>query len=136
MRALLPGILIYYFAINAIAQCPVSLRQGSIDLQGQKVTTRYYNSGTKAVTAIEFIVTRFGGSPDVREALAHYSTRVALNGNREATAIFHGQVESSDLSESAEAGSLEVQVTRVVFADQSTWKATNKNPCKIPLSLP
>jgi hypothetical protein len=45
-------------ACDLNAQCPILLRQASVEAHGKEVTIRYYNSDARVVQAVEFVETR------------------------------------------------------------------------------
>jgi hypothetical protein len=136
MRSLLLGVLICCFAEYALAQCPVQARHASIDPSGKNVAIRYYNSGSRAVQAVEFTLKGPRSGQNEPAALARYSAGETIQPKAEKTAFFQRPAEKSDdIGEAAQVEELEVQVTRVVFTDQSTWRPTSEDTCKIPLSL-
>jgi hypothetical protein len=105
-----------------------------MDLSGKNVEIRYHNSGSRAVQAVEFTLIKPASVSDAPEVVAHYSTRGTVNVKQETTAVFHGPAGSSDLRGAVLSKSLEVQVTRVVFTDQSTWRPGRENTCKVAFS--
>jgi hypothetical protein len=128
-------ILISWFAGNAVAQCPVLPRHASIDPNGKTVVIRYYNSGSRAVQAVEFTVQRPQAGQNESAVLARFSAREILHPKVEKIAVFQRPSGKSDLIEAAQVDALEVQVTRVVFTDQSMWKPSRENTCKVSFSL-
>ncbi len=132
---LFPGVLIFWLVGNAVAQCPVLPRRASVDPNRKTVAIHYYNSGSRAVQAVEFTVKRPQEGQNEPVVLTHYSAREILHPNVEKTAVFRRPAgKSDDISEAAQVEALEVQVTRVVFTDQSTWKPGRENTCKVSFS--
>lgn len=134
MQFLLPGVLICSLVGNAVAQCPVLPRHASVDTTEKNVVIRYYNSGARAVQAVEFTLTRPGAGQNQPGVITHYSARGNLRPKSETTAVFRRPAGSGGPAEAATVESLEVQVTRVVFADQSTWRPARENTCKVSFS--
>jgi hypothetical protein len=134
VRFLLLGFLISGFVGAAVAQCPVLPRHASIDPNGKTVAIRYYNSGTRAVQAVAFTLTKPEAGQNKPQVLARYSAKRLLHPKRERTVSFHNHLGESGLSGAAQVESLEVQVTSVAFTDQSTWTPPRDNPCKVSLS--
>lgn len=134
MQFLVPGVLICCLVGNAVAQCPVLPRHASVDPTEKNVVIRYYNSGTRAVQAVEFTLTRPRAGQNDSGVITHFSARGTLHPKSETTAVFLRPTRSSDLGAAATVESLEVQVTRVVFTDQSTWTPVRKNTCKVLFS--
>lgn len=117
-------------ACDLNAQCPILLRQASVEAHGKEVTIRYYNSDARVVQAVEFVETRGGSGTGSQDILTYYSTRERVNMKREATAMFRRPVKNFDVTE-APAQPVDVQVTRVVFIDRSTWKSGPDNTCRV-----
>ena len=135
MEFLLPGILICCFVGNAVAQCPVQPYHASADLSGKNVEIRYYNSGSRVVQAVEFTLERPQAGQNEPAVLARYSARETVHPKIERTAVFRRPAGKLDAnSEAAQVEALEVEVTRVVFTDQSTWKPGPENTCKVSFS--
>lgn len=134
MKSLSFTMLFVSLVGNALAQCPAQPRHASMDPNGKNVEIRYYNSGSRAVAAVEFTLTRPLARQNEPMVIAHYSAKETLHKNVEKTAVFQRPDGKSDLDEAAQAEELEVQVTRVVFTDQSTWKPGRENTCKISFS--
>jgi hypothetical protein len=134
VRSLLLGVLFLATAESAVAQCPVLLLHASVEPSGKIVAIRYYNSGSRAVQAVEFALTRPQAGQNEPAAIARYAARQTLHPKIEKTAVFNRSAGESDPNESAQVEALEVQVTRVVFTDQSTWKAGRDNTCKVLFS--
>lgn len=134
VQFLLPGVLICCLVGNAVAQCPVLPRHASVDPTEKNVVIRYYNSGTRAVQAVEFTLARPGVGPNEATVVTHFSARGTLHPKSETTAVFRRPTRSSTLGEAATVESLDVQVTRVAFTDQSTWTPGHENACKVTFS--
>jgi hypothetical protein len=134
VRFLLLGVLFFGLAESAVAQCPVLPRHASVDPTGRNVAIRYYNSGSSPVQAVEFILTRPQAGQNEPTVIARYAARQTLHPKIEKTAVFQRPPGESDFNEAAEVEALEVQVTRVVFLDQSTWRSGRENVCKVSFS--
>jgi hypothetical protein len=129
VRFLLLGVLFFGRAESAVAQCPVLPRHASVDPSGKNVAIRYYNAGSRMVAAVQFTLTRPQAGQTKTVVIARYGARLTLQSKTEQTAVFERPPEESDLNEE-----LEVQVTRVVFMDRSTWRAGRENTCKVSFS--
>jgi hypothetical protein len=134
VRFLLVTILICVFEGNTVAQCPVVPRHASLDPSGKSVAIRYYNSGNRAVQAVEFTLKGPKVGQNEPSVIARYAARLTLHPKVEQTAVFRRAAGESDFNEAAEVEALEVQVTRVVFMDQSTWSPVRENTCKVSFS--
>lgn len=134
MRFLLLGVLFLGLAESAVAQCPVLPRHASVDPNGKSVAIRYYNAGSRAVQAVEFTLTRPQAGQNEPAVVARYAARQTLHPKIEKTAVFQRPAGKSDLNEAAQGEALEVQVTRVVFMDHSTWRPGRENTCKVSFS--
>ena len=131
MRLLL-GILICGAAVSASGQCPIQPRQPSSD--AGSVIIRYYNSSPRAALAVQFTVTKLNGVQNGQSISANYSVKAIVNPKHERTAVFANRARTSTLSSGTPTGPVEVQVTRVSFADLSTWTPPRENPCKVSFS--
>ena len=134
MRLFFLGILILGFEGDAAAQCPVLPRHASVDPSGKSVSIRYYNSGNRAVQAVDFTLKGLQVGQNEPAVIARYAARLTLHPKVEQTAVFRRPAGELDLNEIAEVEALELQVTRVVFADRSTWTPSHENPCKVSIS--
>jgi len=134
VRFVLVAVLSCCLCYDAVAQCPVLPRQASVDRNGRNVLIRYYNSGGRAVQAVEFTLQRPQARQNEPAVLSRYSARETLHPKIEKTAVFRLPSGKSDLNEAAQVEELEVQVTRVVFTDHSTWKPGRENTCKVSFS--
>jgi hypothetical protein len=135
VRFLSQIVLICSLLETAVAQCPVLLRQVSVDANRKDISIRYYNSTTRTIQAVGFTMIKRARGSDAPEVLAHFSTRMTLNVKRETTAAFHSPAGNSDLSGSALSERFEVRVTRVVFIDRSTWRPSGRDTCTFLLSM-
>jgi hypothetical protein len=135
MRFLLLVILNCCLAENALAQCPVLPSHISIDSHNKDISIRYYNSGVRVVQAVEFTLQRPQAEQKDSAVLSRYSAVGTLHPKAEKTAVFRCPARKSDgISEAAQVEDLELQVTRVVFTDQSTWKPGRADTCKVSFS--
>ena len=135
MRYLLAAVVACSFQGIAFSQCPVQPHHASIDLKRKRLAIHYYNSDKRTVQAVEFTLRRSQQGKNDSTVVSYYSTRETLQPKTDKTAVFHRPVgKSDDISEAAQAEELEVQVTRVVFTDRSTWKPGRENTCKISFS--
>jgi hypothetical protein len=128
MRLLPMIFLASSIGVNAAAQCPIQLRQASLDAIGKSVTIRYYNSGTHIVRAVQFVVTNENSRP--YSVIGNFSARDIVRPKQERKSVFpniHGTVFNE---------SMELEVERVTFSDQSTWIASGDNTCKARLTEP
>src|SRR5437868_5960015 len=111
MRRLVFGLLICGTVTNAVSQCPIQLREASADANGKNVTIRYYNSDTRLVQDVQFVLTTKDKDMDVNGVvLANFSARGVLHPKQERTAAF------PNIRGMALNGSFELQVKRVSFA--------------------
>lgn len=133
MQSLLLGVLFFSLMESASAQCPVLPRHALVNPTGD-VVIRYYNSGGRAVQAVEFALTGPQAGQNELAIIARYAARQTLHSKVEKTAVFQRPLGESNLNEAAQVEALEVQVTRVVFTDQSTWRASRDNTCKVSFS--
>lgn len=123
------------FVVQVFAQCPIQPLHASVDASGKNVEIRYYNSGSRAVQAVEFTLQRPQGGQNDSTVPYRYSTRDTLHPSTDKVAVFRRPVGRPDnIREAAQAEELEVQVTRVVFTDQSTWKPGRADTCKVSFS--
>jgi hypothetical protein len=135
VRFLFLGVLFFGLAENAVGQCPVLPRHASVVPEGGKVAIRYYNRGSRAVQAVEFVLIRPRAGQNEPAVIARYSARRPLYPKIEKTVIFQHPRAESYLNETAHGEALDVQVTRVVFVDHSTWRPGRKNACRVAFSL-
>jgi hypothetical protein len=127
MRLLPVIFLASLIAVNGAAQCPIQLRQALVDASGKSITIRYYNSGTHIVRAVQFVLTKENAHPS---AVGNFSARDVVRPKQEGKLVFpniHGSVFDE---------SMELEVERVSYADQSTWVASGHNTCKARLTEP
>jgi hypothetical protein len=123
MRFLLLGLFIGCTAASAVGQCPIQPLKTSVDASGKNVAIRYYNSGTRPVRDVQFILTTEDTRPAGQSTPKHFSARGVLRPKQERVAVF------SKPDGMALIGT--VEVVRVSFSDLSTWKAPHDNPCKV-----
>jgi hypothetical protein len=124
MRLLVLGLFICGTVTNVVSQCPIQPREASSDASGKNVTIRYYNSDTRLVRDVQFVLT--AKDTDLSGlVLANFSARAILHPKQERTAAF------PNIRGTALNGSFELQVKRVSFADRSTWAAPQKNTCRV-----
>src|ERR1700688_1166336 len=128
MRLLQMIFLASSMGVNAAAQCPIQLRQASLDAIGKSVTIRYYNSGTHIVRAVQFVV--IDENSRTYSVVGNFSARNVVRPKQQGKLVFpnaHG---------TAFKEGMELEVERVSFADYSTWVASGDNACKVQLTEP
>jgi hypothetical protein len=138
VRVLGIGVLMFSLLANvgnAVAQCPVLPSHASADPNGRTVAIRYHTSGSREVQSVEFTLKGPRPGPNGTAVIARFSARQTLHQRIERTAVFGWPAGKSDgISEAAQVENLEVQVTRVVFTDESTWKLGRADTCKVSFS--
>jgi hypothetical protein len=125
MRFLVLGFFICCIGTNVVAQCPIQPRQASFEASRKTVTISYYNSGTRSVRGVQFLLTTENTGPSGQSVLANFDVRSILRPKQERTAVF------PDVGGIAFNGSVELEIKRVSFTDLSTWTAPHGNTCKI-----
>jgi hypothetical protein len=132
-RLLKLGALICGVAGPVVGQCPVQLRHASLDASTKSLSIRYYNAGRRVVRGVQFALVERGLS-NGNAPVASYSVEGSLYLKHETTTLFKHRLPKSVLVDAASTGLLEVQVTRLVFNDLSTWSAPAENPCTVSVS--
>jgi hypothetical protein len=124
MRFAIVVLFICFSGANAVGQCPIQPRRASFDASGKNVTIHYYNSSTRPVRDVQFILTEDTG-PRPQSVVGNFSARGIVHPQQERVAVF------PQIGGMAFDGPVELEVKRVSFADRSTWAAPHNNPCKV-----
>jgi hypothetical protein len=108
VKFLLLGVFYLAVAACVLAQCPVLPRHAFLEANGANVAIRYYNSGGRAVQAVEFTLTRPPAGQNEPAVIARYAARQTLHSKVEKTAVFRHPAGEADVNEAAQVEALEV----------------------------
>ena len=134
MRFAVLGILICALAVCAPAQCPVQLRQASVDANGKILRVRYFNQGSRPIRAVQFALTETNPADQNHEFLATYSAGIAVHPSQEVTVTFRIHNQGSDSVDVGSSESASLVVRRIQFIGASIWTAPQENQCRISIS--
>jgi len=113
---------------TATAQCPIQLRQASFDTNRKSIVIRYYNSGTRVVRDVRFVVV--DENARTYSMVGSFSARTVVRPKKEQKVAF------SDITGRTPDESMHLEVVRVTFKDDSSWAARGRDVCEIGFTVP
>jgi len=109
---------------NAAAQCPIQVRQASLDTTGRSVTIRYYNAAPHVAYDVQFVL--LSENATMRSVVGNFSARNILRPKQERTAVF-----PNPSGITFNSTNMELEVVQVSFRDYLRWTAPHDNICKV-----
>jgi|SRR5215470_6527421 len=124
MRYALVVLIISLVDLFAAAQCPIELRDASLDSKRDNLTIHYYNSSTQVARDVHFILLSEGPTVSSQPMVHSFSVRGTLRPKEKKTASFPVSGMSLD-------GTLVLELKQVAFADGFSWSAHATDSCNV-----